>query len=170
MELIVNLIIVFVVIFSILKRMQDVANKGKELGTPQKVPPKGFSGQAKGTRDIMRSEETESESGEEVAPPTPKKITIEEVFRKFAEQQMPFPPKPEPFYEPEKPAFMETPFFTEEHPPVITEEVPRKKRKPPEKKRARPLFLHFEGTDLVRGILMSEILGSPIALREDAKW
>ena len=174
MELIVNLIIVFVIIISILKRIQDVAGKGEELSDPRKVPPEALSEQMERVEDFQRSVQEEEEPGEDVRPRIPERVTIEDVFRKFTENQFPQRPEQfpesEPFYEPEKAALADAYAFAAEPPPVITQPVSRKRKKPPGKIRVRSPFLNFGGPDVVRGIVMSEILGTPVSMREDTKW
>ena len=148
MELIINLIIIFVIIFSVLKRIQEVAKKGEELKVPPDIPPETLSEQIKELKNLMQPELEEVKPISE--PVLPEEVTIEKVHAEFTE--------PEVVPEPEIPAFIEEPF------PVIEEPVSYKKITP-RKKVSQRYILSFRGSEVVRGIIMSEILGNPVSMR-----
>ena len=158
MELIINLIIVVVIVFSILKRVQEVAKKGEELKVPPDIPPETLSEQIKKFKDLMQPELEEVESVSESV------LTEENIFEKahkeFAE--------PEVFSEPEIPAFIEEPVpVVEKTIPVFKKPVSYKKIIP-RKKVSKGYILKFGGSEVVRGIIMSEILGKPVSMRGDS--
>jgi hypothetical protein len=176
MELIVNVIIVLVVIVSIFKRIQEVAGKGEELSAPRKVPPEALSEQMERVEDFQRSvqEEQDPGSGEDTGPRVPERVTIEDVFRKFAEQRAPqrleTAPVPVPFHEPEKPVLDDVYDLSSEQHPAIPPPVPRKRIDSRVNIPVRSPLLNFGGPEVVRGVVMSEILGTPVSMREDTKW
>ena len=164
MELIINLIIVFIIIFSILKRVQEVGKKGEELKVPPDIPPETLSEQIKELKNLVQPEPEEVKPVSE--PVLQEEITIEKVHAEYAE--------PEAAPEPETPAIIEEPVpVVEEQIPVIGEPVPMIKQPVsykkviPRKKVSQRYILSFGGSEVVRGIIMSEILGKPVSMRED---
>ena len=150
MELIINLIIVFVIIFSILKRVQEVGKKGEELKVPPDIPPESLSEQIKELKNLMQPELEEVTQASE--PVLTEEGTIERVHAEFTEPEV----APEP----------ETPALYEEPVPMIKQPVSYKKITP-RKKVSQRYILSFGGSEVVRGIIMSEILGKPVSMRED---
>lgn len=150
MELIINLIIVFVIIFSILKRVQEVGKKGEELKVPPDIPPESLSEQIKELKNLMQPELEEVTQASE--PVLTEEGTIERVHAEFTEPEV----APEP----------ETPALYEEPVPMIKRPVSYKKIIP-RKKVSQRYILSFGGSEVVRGIIMSEILGKPVSMRGD---
>ena len=164
MELIINLIIVFIIIFSILRRVQEVGKKGEEIKVPPDIPPESLSEQIKELKNLMQPELEEVTQVSE--PVLTEEGAIEKVHAEFTE--------PEVAPEPETPALFEEPVpVVEEQIPVIVEPVPMIKQPvsykkiTPRKKVSQRYILSFGGSEVVRGIIMREILGSPVSMRED---
>jgi len=150
MELIINLIIVVVIVFSILKRVQEVGKKGEELNVPPDIPPESLSEQIKELKNLMQPELEEVTQASE--PVLTEEGAIERVRAEFTEPEI----APEP----------ETPALYEEPVPMIKQPVSYKKIVP-RKKVSERYILKFGGSEVVRGIIMSEILGKPVSMRED---
>ncbi len=187
MELIVNLIIVFAIIISILKRFNETAGKSDEIRTPRRPPPEALSEQMN-----RGGKKASPESQTEPAPKNePERVTIEEVFKRFLDQQP--PPKPEPVYEPEsdhtpEPAYEPRSYYEPEKPvesgshedsfelpwvalsSEMPEPLPREWEKTQRVNLAGTQFLNFKAPDVIRGIVMSEILGPPVSTRETTHW
>ena len=187
MELIVNLIIVFAIIISILKRFNETAGKSDEIRTPRRPPPEALSEQMnRGGKKASPESQTEP-----VPKNEPERVTIEEVFKRFLDQQPPPKPdpasKPEPvhtsepayepmsYYEPAKTVETDSSDDSLELPPValpseMPEPLPQEWEKTQRINLAGNQFLNFKAPDVIRGIVMSEILGPPVSTRETTHW
>jgi hypothetical protein len=139
MELIINLIVVFVIIISILKRIQAGGTKRKMLNSP-------------------RTSEYEPE------PIFPDKIAIKEISKKISELNI--PSNTESMHVHENSSVREQTTSNEEAIPVLNASVSQKRGKALKIIRRRSSFLQFGETELVQGILMREILGDPLSMRE----
>ena len=157
MELIINLVIVFIIVFSILKHLQEVGKKGEELKVPPDIPPESLSEQIKKIKDLTQHEL------EEVKPVSESVLTEEEIFEKIHAE----------FTEPEVAPEPETSALIKEPVSMIWEPVPTIKKPVsyrkiiPRKKVSQRYTLSFGGSEVVRGIIMSEILGKPVSMRGD---
>jgi len=157
MEYIINIVIIIFVFLAIIKRIRDIAEKGGEIKVPPTSPP------------IPHPEMTEElnrrflEPEEEVVRPEVKPVlSAEEIFKKFALEYIEpeTSPEPEIIHEPEIIPEVEKPVIEVVMPPLQARAAPLK---------AAPtgVKLNFGGSGLVTGILMSEILGQPVALRKE---
>jgi len=168
-ELIINLIIVVFVVASVLKKFREIAEKGKELDKAPPVPPTAGPDLSDHARGYIEEEAAEPEAPawpethEPAVPAVPEMAVGEE--RRYVEDMW------------EKMASAEsaTPEFTFPDVGAATEETPPKRYEPPipacrftvpDEKTSMRIDLGFSGEDVVRGIVMSEILGTPVALRK----
>jgi len=172
-EVIINLAIILFVVFSVLKRVREVSKKAQSLqgepdGTPTDIPPS------------ERQVETRSEYSEPAMPEGPaipetrrrvmnekKQDGVPPILRKFLEEFEVIPREQEMGH----PIQLDEEDFNELEP--VERKKPDMVRKPtPSKKRYKErvpemvLGIEFSRNDLVRGIVMREILGPPVALRE----
>jgi hypothetical protein len=167
MEMIVNLLIIFVILVAIIKRMQDVAKKGGDItGRPSdpSLPAGGWPERPVREADVFTEEfpyEDEEEPYRETRPvESPRRSFSDKIYR-FEEErkQMSFPS-----------ADTE---LTGEYQPVSEDATVRAARRSARSgKRAGKLCpaLGMCESELVRGIILSEILGKPIALRHENRW
>ena len=166
MGLVINLIILFFILFTVFKRFQQIAKKQEEIKVPPSSPP-GPVAETEPITDILKElgrrleqvgevdTETVKPAGE---PVFPYEGRIEKMQPEFAE--------PVPVELPEIPS--EAGFL-----PELEESVPDI-IKPPDyinavapKKAKRQYALQFGGPEVVKGILMSEILGPPVSMRRE---
>ena len=159
MELIINLIIVFIIIFSLYKRFQEVSKKGSEIKPPTKSIPEPSPEMVDELKRITQKEEEviKEEVVEETQPVPSSEDIFEKLRQEFAE--------PETFSEPSYVPEAAIPEQTEEPVPEIVQTIDYSKDVP--RKKERRYVLKFGGSELVNGILMSEILGKPVSLREN---
>ena len=165
MEIIINLIIFLVIIFSVIKRLKDVSEKGEKLEAPPPAVPKTGREEIPKTREAPRKEPGARE-------------VLKELFKELedASQGKPL----EQIEQVEQVELQETatpiPIYSEDtleqiqEAPARTEEVdkpllPDYVKKVPKKKPAPEFKLSFSGSDTVMGIVMSEILGPPVSLK-----
>ena len=142
----INLVIVVVIILSVLKRLKDVAKQGEELEAPPPVAHPAAPDLVERTDEIPQEEPVE-------------RPELPEIFKQLFEQE-----KPDISGEDEI-----------EQEPVIAEPVqlPEEIVKPvayglpviPKEEQTPELKLSFRGSEVVRGIVMSEILGPPVGLK-----
>jgi hypothetical protein len=162
MALLINLIIIFIVIYTVLKRVQEISKKGGEIKVPPASPPITFpefaEEQPRRTIFYPEPEETPVEPVGESAP------SREETFETYQKETA----EPEVFseqavsYYPELSYRSEKPVPTERTPkPAIQEKTPAKP--------VPPLVLRFNTSELVRGFLMGEILGVPVSIRKEMR-
>ena len=147
----INLVIVVVIILSVLKRLKDVAKKGEELETPPPAAPSAAPDMVERTDEIPQEEPVE-------------RPELPEIFKRLLEQEKPDISDEDEFeQEPEVPE------------PVMAEpiQLPEEIVKPfsyglpviPKEEQTPELKLSFRGSEVVRGIVMSEILGPPVGLK-----
>ena len=167
MELFINLIILFFIFFTVFKRFKEVGKKQAEIKVPQSRHP-GQVTEVEPITQVLKElghrlehvEQADMEAG---------KSSPEPIFSdndRFEEMQPEYA-EPEAFESSE--SIPEPDLFpgVEEHFPEVT--------KPPGygkvmtgKKGKRRYSLGFGGPEVVRGILMSEILGPPVSLRRES--
>jgi len=179
-EIIINLIIIIAIVLSVLKRLQDVSKKSEEIKKPQRRPPaKPTATRTAPTAQQSGAPDTAGRPGGEPMKQRPRSI-IEELIKEL---------QPVPETRPATTA--EAPEAADE-PSVFGEDTWEMKdkefaasafesrgtdnefREPGTGERALSieerahigLKLDFTGPDLVRGIVMREILGPPVSLRE----
>jgi len=152
MEVLINLVIIFIVIATVLKRIQELGKKQGEIKVPPASPPVPFP---ELTEEPVRQEKSEEE---EIKPVREWAPSLEEVFEKIQPEFV----EPEIFLEPEIPLQIEEPVPEVVQPIFYEKAVPRKKA-------ASGVTLNFSGSELVRGIIMREILGPPVSMQND-RW
>lgn len=195
MELLVNTVITIAIILYVLKRMQEAARKGGELTGPP--PPAQMFGEeedeeAPKRAQPMRSSPETTQMPKPMGIPTMRPRPAEKApepppVRKFTVPEAPPRPRQREIPDVMRPQHhqVKTP---EENAPsreVRIKEVVRENEKgryadsgsgfgkpAPRRKKAtgktRPL-LTFCRNDIVRGIIMSEILGPPVSMRREAQ-
>ena len=165
MELIINLLILFFIIFTVFKRLQQVAKKQEEI----KVPPSSPSGPE--TEIVPLSEVIKelshkldhSEEWIEVKEPTGEPVLLEE--EQFEEIQ---PELIEPSTSQIPETVPEAPFIPQPEEPAEEILQPLKSIKAAAGKKEKIAYpLRFGGPEVVKGIIMSEILGPPVSIRGD---
>jgi hypothetical protein len=173
MEVLINVIIILVIIFAIMKRMQDVARKGGDITGPPSAPPMSHGWPerpAAGPEPFPEEEEGPFEEPYRRPEPYREMRPVETPRKTFAEKILK--------YEEEK---KETYFASPEteKPGEYQPEVRPVSRSVESKGKA---MRHGKGefticpaltvckSELVRGIILSEILGKPIALRRENRW
>jgi len=150
-ELLINLVIVVVIILSVLKRLKNVSKKGEELETPPPAAPPAAPDMVERTDEISQEEPVE-------------RPELPEIFKQLFGQEKPDisgedelkqePVVPEPsMAEPVQP------------PEEIVKPVAYGLPVIPKKEQTAELKLSFRGPEVVRGIVMSEILGPPVGLK-----
>ena len=166
MELLINLIILFVIFFTVFKRIQEISKKKDEIKLPP-APQNGPPSKPETTTDVFKElgrrieqvvevdSETVKPSGEQVHPYG---YRIEKMQQEFAE--------PVPIELPEIFPDAEVYPQVEEPVPEIIEQYDYNKVNAYKKGKKR-YALQFRGTEIVRGILMSEILGTPVSMRTE---
>jgi hypothetical protein len=149
-----NLIIILVIVITVLKRLREVEKKGKELGGPPPVaPPLPWEPAAPpqtAPQPVLERPVPQTEAAETFEEERPEPVfTFEDMFE---EEKTPA--------EPESVFKEEIVYPPEELIPVI----PLVERQPQIVK-IPTLNLSFSRSEVVRGIVMSEILRPPLALR-----
>jgi len=152
MEVLINLVIIFIVIATVLKRIQELGKKQGEIKVPPASPPVPFP---ELTEEPVRQEKSEEE---EIKPVREWIPSLEEVFEKIRPEFT----EPEIFPEPEIPPLVEEPVPEVVQPIFYEKAVPREKA-------ASGVTLNFSGSEVVRGIIMREILGPPVSMQND-RW
>jgi len=150
-EFLINLVIVVVIILAVLKRLKDVAKKGEELEAPPPAAPPAAPDMVERTDEIPQEEPVE-------------RPELPEIFKQLFGQEKPDIPGEDEFEQ--KPEVPE---------PVMAEQFqpPEEIAKPvayglpviPKEEQTPRLKLSFRGSEVVRGIVMSEILGPPVGLK-----
>ena len=168
MELLINLIIIFVIFAAILKRFKEVAKKGEELGSSPPAAPEVEPEIVGRKVDVPRKE------------PGPGQV-LKKLFEELGEVTLERPPEQaepkdimkqttvlrgdvleQPWELPEQ--IVEESVQPSEiiQPPVSYSKAAVSKEKPVSR-----FQLSFSGSEVVRGIVMSEILGPPVSERRD---
>ena len=165
MELIINLIIILVIIFSVLKRLKGTSEKVKELEKPSPAVPKtGRETPQKepGARGILKElfKELEESSREK---PIEQPVAMQ---RSEQETDGHVPSSGEDTFELSQEELIKT---AQEELSQTTDDRKRDSQdfiqKIPVTKPVKQFHLIFYGPDVVRGIVMSEILGPPVSMR-----
>jgi hypothetical protein len=176
----INLIVIIVVIGSLIKRFMEVTNKGRELTDDEKRQQLEASEAAR--KAVARGRGMDGRRGQEVSIPRqqpapsrqPEIRTLDDLVRTLSGQELasrqdsvaPQEPEHVPVKEPAVDVYAEE-ARADERIARIRERrnaIMKKKSAP---KRIRGLRLGFGGGDLVRGIVMNEILSPPVALRQE---
>ena len=163
MEYIIQIVIIIFIFLALIKRIKEIAEKGGEIKAPPVSPPVS---QPEMTEELNRRfVETEEEA---VKPEDKPVLSVEDIFEKFAREYV----EPETSHEPE--ITPESEIIPEaEITPEVEKPVPEvvmsllQARAAPLKAAPTGVKLNFGGSGLVTGILMSEILGPPVALRKE---
>ena len=165
MELLINLLILFVIIFTVFKRLQQVAKKQEEIKTQPSSHP-GPVTEIKPLSEVIKELSHKLEHREEwieMKEPTGEPVLLEE--GQFEEIQPEFV-EPSTSQIPEM--VPEAPFLLKPEEPAEEILQPPKSRKVAvRKKEILAYSLRFGGPEVVKGIIMSEILGPPVSIRRD---
>lgn len=157
MEYLIQIVIIIFIFLALIKRIKEIAEKGGEIKAPPVSPPVSHPEMTEElNRRFVQPEE------EAVIPEVKPVLSAEEIFKKFAREYIEPETSPEPEIIPEAEIIphVEKPVPEVAMPPLQAWAVPRE---------AAPisLTLNFGGSEVVTGILMSEILGQPVALRKE---
>jgi hypothetical protein len=171
MEVLINIIIILVILIAIFKRMQDVAKKGGDITGQPSSPPMshGWPERPEREPEIFGEEDTfpepEPEPTREFKPvESPRRTFSEKIYRfEEEEKQASFPSQ-----EAEKPGEYQPVYETARKVTDSTRKMGRHHRESGEFKLC-PALASCQ-SELVRGIILSEILGKPIALRRENRW
>ena len=150
MEVLINLVIIFIVIATVLKRIQELAKKQEEIKVPPASPPLPFPGLFEEQVHPEKLDEEEIKPVNEWA--LSEEMVSEEIQPEFVE--------PEIYIEPEISPPVEVP-VAEVVQPILYEKAVRRK------KAASGVTLKFSGSELVSGIIMREILGPPVSMQNE---
>jgi hypothetical protein len=169
MEVLINIIIVVVILFAIFKRMQDVARKGGDITGQPSAPPMshGWPERPVSEPEIFPEEEPyeKPEPYREIRPnETPRRTFAEKIFRYEEERKQVSYQSPET--EPPggyQPALEAVSGFTE------SSREAGMHRRGKEEFRICPALTACS-SEIVQGIILSEILGKPLALRRENRW
>ena len=149
LELVINLIIIFVIFVAILKRLQGVVKKGQELKTqPPVTPPVPHKAVRKAYEEKPGPQWQPSQ---EVKPSVEREKSVvfrEDLLERLEEEY------PEPVAE-----------ETVQPPEELVQEVSYRGVLESVRERKPRLYFGFSGSELVKGIIMSEILSPPVSLR-----
>ena len=162
-----GLIIIFVIIFAVLKRIKEIAKKESEIKDRAPAPPAPFPELAEELKQRFEQLETEMIQPEaetlepEIKPAVFEREIFEEKRPEFIEPVI--QPEPELLPDTELRPEIEVPLRVEEPVSVAKKEFIYKKAVPREKYQAA--VLNFRGPAVVNGIIMSEILGPPVSMR-----
>ncbi len=186
MELIINLVILLVIAASLVRGLRNVLEKGREISTG------GGGTEAPGSPPLKPlTEDTAERQQPEVRGPVPGEApSLEDLWRSLTTEE-PHHPAPQPTFPREETVRnLETAAREMEADTVGAEDrfesnyqltsveqndesripavsIARPEPTGPTRQAMPALGLRFGGDDLVRGIVMSEILGPPVALRPD---
>ena len=167
MELFINLIILFFIFFTVFKRFKEVGKKQEEIKVPQSRHP-GQVTEVEPITQVLKELGHRLEYGEQ-ADREAGKSSPEPIFSdndRFEEMQ--------PEYD-EPVAFEPSEIIPEQDLlPEGEERIPEVTKSPDHgkvmagKEGERRYSLRFGGPEVVRGILMSEILGPPVSIRRES--
>ena len=157
MEYLIQIVIIIFIFLALIKRIKEIAEKGGEIQAPPGSPPIPHPEMTEElNRRFLEPEE------EEVKPEVKPVLSAEEIFKKFAREYIEPVTSHEPEITPEAEIIpqVEKPVTEVAMPPLQARAAPRE---------VAPisLKLNFGGSEVVTGILMSEILGQPVALRKE---
>jgi len=168
-ELIINIAIILFIIFSVLKRTQEVSKKSQDIKKPPETsrPPLQRRPASPVQQETARRE-TPTATRTETILRQDKPAGEKPLWRQMLEELDIYP-------ETERTVKKEA----QEAGERVVAEVKKAKESPkpviatvniPDEYEPKPLHqlkLHFAGDDLVRGIVMSEILGQPVSMKHD---
>ena len=167
MELIINLLILFFIIFTVFKRLQQVAKKQEEI----KTPPSSYPGpvtEIGPLSEVIKELSQKLEHREEwieVKEQPGEPVLSEEEQEQFEEIQPEFV-EPSTYQIPE--LVPEVTVLPQTEEPVEEILQPPESRKVAARKKEKLAYpLRFGGPEVVKGIIMSEILGPPVSMRRD---
>lgn len=171
MDKLINLVIIFIIFISIFKRLREVALKQQEIQKPREPSP--LPGPFVETELPEGAVDMEPE---EMVPsietmPTEQVVPLEEMIERRIREVI----EPEMSREIELPVEEVSSWPLEEQ---VSEPLPEVQpvaavrpvglvKKPPAPRRKSRTVLDFGSPGVIRGILMREILGPPVALRDD---
>jgi len=152
LDLLINLIIIFVIVISVLKRLQNVAQKGREIKSPPPAAPSPTPKMAEKKSTVLQEQKIPTE------PPEFLKPVVEQAKRMFF---------PEDFWE-HKTTEIPEPALEEPLLPEVEEiqKISLRDITLPEKEPIPGMKLNFGSSDVVGGIVMREILGPPVSMRQ----
>jgi len=176
-EFLINILIIFFILASAFKRLNEMAKKAKELkeSPPGPVPPvSDVSGTMEEAVPVPEEGEVWPERVPRGEPP------LRRTLKELLEEPEPVPEETPSVVLPEweetagRVVTVEEP-RPYEYPPAGTEESPgsiepaepaaRSTRETAGETSAAGLRLRFDGSEVVRGIVMGEILGPPVSMR-----
>lgn len=177
MEVVINLIILFIIFITIMKRIQEVSKKGQDLRKPLSSPGEPQPGETAPMddyEDVRRpvtvfDEIPEEEEKEIYEPSWDNKPTEEEIFEKKPAE----PPAPPFIREPES-VFAQSAvinsaeIYKTEKSNIFDESIYKTHRNASVLNREDfvPAYrLNLRGHELVKGIILSEILGPPVSMK-----
>jgi len=179
-ELLINVVLFFILLASGFKRLNEMSKKAKELReSPQRpVPP---ASDIPGTIEEEERVEPVPEEGEAWAERVPRgEPPLRRTLKELLEEPEPVPGETPPDVFPEWEETTGRVVPEEEPPPYeypsadteelsgggeTAEPVAHSSRETAGENAAAGLRLRFEGPDVVRGVVMGEILGPPVSMR-----
>ncbi|MDP2984938.1 MAG: hypothetical protein Q8O92_16590 [Candidatus Latescibacter sp.] len=169
MEVLINVIIILVILFAIIKRMQDVARKGGDITGQPSAPPMSHGWPE---RPVSEPETFPEEMPYEKPEPYRESRQFESPRKTFAEKNYRYEEERKqnsfPSNETEPPGEYQPAFQTVSRVAESSRGTSMQRRR----KEEGQLFpvLAVCKSELVRGIILSEILGKPLALRRENRW
>jgi hypothetical protein len=177
MDVVINLIILFIIFITIMKKIQEVSKKGEDLRkplSPPGAPQPGETAPMDDYEDVRRpitvfDEIPEEEEKEVYEPVWDDKPTEEEIFEKKPADS----PVPEVIQEPES-VFAQSALINSEEiyrtekSNIFDESIYKAHRNAGILNREDfvPVYrLNLRGHELVKGIILSEILGPPASMK-----
>jgi len=180
MEVLINVVILFIIIVSLLKRVQAVSKKGDEVKRVPEGPPDPLAETIKEAQRRSEMQERmnrrtirevfEEPERQPAAPPIQQEEipsgppSLEDIFRRITDEIRPDIQEMAP--EPVKEEMFPSEQVSEPVPEPQYDSTPSK-RFMAARRRKHPVGLSFKGPEVVRGIVLSEILGPPVALRSE---
>lgn len=174
-DILINVVILFIIIMSLLKRVQEISKKGDEVKKVPEGPPDPLAETIKKAKQRAKEQsepvrrsirEVFDEPRREPAAPKPERPepppatpSLEDIFKRLSGETIPEVQQTQP--EPVVPELEPEPF---PEPPAV--KTPRVRKKYVQPRNQAPA-LSFEGSDVVRGIIMGEILGPPVSMRSE---
>jgi len=177
MEVIIQLIIIFIVILSVLKRVKEVGQTGQELDKG-KIPgnildmfdpdsAKGKAGQKPSPADQQEmpageySESVEISGEPSKEPLIPSEVPYEPVEAPEIVEKDILDTQPESLLPQEE--------LIKEYVPIIPKPVLLRSSQKVHREPGKGLDLGFTGPQVINGIIMGEILGPPVSMRHDER-
>ncbi|MFA6470816.1 MAG: hypothetical protein WCU00_02150 [Candidatus Latescibacterota bacterium] len=169
MDVLINVIIILVIIITIFKRMQEVAKKGGDITGQPSAPPSshGWPELSENEPEIFEEEAPypESASYPEMKPAeSPRRNFAEKIYR-YEEER-----KEGSFISPQTEPPGEHQLAYESVPKMVESRKRTGNHRIGGDKYQLCPALTACSSELVRGIILSEILGKPVALRSETRW